>query len=121
MKIYIAAQDQEVGRLVAEAFKEKGHQITSTWLDLPFRVSSEYSEFEKSAIAHREAEEVMSSDALVLVACSHLCPGGKFVEAGIAIGSKKPVYLLGRRENLLMWLPGILQLDSLDRLTRMIG
>ena len=56
----------------------------------------------------------MESDGLVLLACEGSCPGGKFVETGIALGTYSPVWVIGRRENMLMWHPWIVAKQSIE-------
>jgi len=54
----------------------------------------------------------MDCDALVLVAGKEKYSGGKFVEAGIAIGLGKRVVVLGRRENMLLWHPLVTSVEE---------
>lgn len=103
MKLYIAAHNQEDARKVAILCAAAGHQITSTWLQEDFKRTAEYTEADKRAIADKDAREVAESDALVLLPSAMRIPGGKFVEVGIALGLGKPVFILGHRENMLMW------------------
>lgn len=103
MKLYIAGHSQEEARAVARLCREAGHVITSRWLDEDFSKSGQYTEFDKAGIASVDVSDVMRSDALVLLPSPRRVTGGKFVEAGVAIGQGKNVYVLGHRENILMW------------------
>lgn len=67
---------------------------------------------EKSRIAKEDADGVESSDALVLVAGPDRYSGGKFVEVGIALGMRKLVVVIGRRENMLLWHPSVMATDD---------
>jgi hypothetical protein len=56
-------------------------------------------------IATEDVIDVINCDSLVLVSGPDKYLGGKFVEAGIAIGLGKRVIIIGRRENMLLWHP----------------
>jgi nucleoside 2-deoxyribosyltransferase len=116
VKLYIASSDKTVARWVAAKCRKAGHTVTSRWLGMRFALTETYSEEDRVAIATVDVEDVTVADALVLIASPHPVPGGKFVETGIALGMGKPVLVLGRRENMLMWHPSILQFDSLGAL-----
>ena len=88
---------------VAEILKEGGHEITSTWIYGSFAPTRTYSEKQRRDIADREIQEISNSEAMVLISCDERVPGGKFVEAGVALGQKIPIYIIGRRENMLLW------------------
>jgi hypothetical protein len=60
---------------------------------------------ERANIASRNVDEIALANCLVLVSAPGMTPGGKFVEAGVAIGYDTPVIVLGHRENLLMHHP----------------
>lgn len=105
MKLYIAAHSQEEARKVATLCEDQGHVITSSWLNEDFSRTSSYTEDDKRKIAVKDVNEVLESDALVLLPSPMRIPGGKFVEVGVALGARMHVYILGHRENMLMWHP----------------
>lgn len=114
MKIYIAGHNQEEGRRLAEILKRCGHTITSTWLNESLAEENGSDDENKRLIAEKDAKEIFSSDAVVLFASPRRVPGGKFVECGIAIGAGLPVYLLGHRENMLMYHGLVQQFNSIE-------
>lgn len=115
MKLYIAGHDQELAIEIAdELMGSKGHDITSRWLSKPFNRTNEHTEEERRDIAEEDYNDVTAADALLLISSPKRVPGGKFVEAGIALGQGKPVHVIGHRENMLMWHPNVHQHDSLD-------
>jgi hypothetical protein len=65
--------------------------------------------------------DVMSCDVLVLIAGPDRYSGGKFVEAGIAIGAGKRVIVMGRRENMLLWNPDIDAVDTPDEVCALLN
>jgi nucleoside 2-deoxyribosyltransferase len=112
MKFYIAGCNQQTAIALSSELKSLGHEIICTWLTTPFKRTLEHTIEERVAIAKLDADEVTEADAVLLVDSPDMVPGGKFVEAGIAIGQGKPVYVIGRRENMLMWHPLVIQVDS---------
>lgn len=116
MKIYIAGHDRKTAMLIANQLIENGHTITSRWLLQPFKRTKEYSRDERGIIASMDVDDVVSADALLLIASKGMVPGGKFVEAGVALGHCMPVYLVGRVENMLLWHPLVEQISSLQEI-----
>jgi nucleoside 2-deoxyribosyltransferase len=119
MKIYVASHDLASARDIAEALIMEGHFITSRWLGTPggeLPPTKSYTETDRRRIAVEDVEDVLAADALVLQAGPDKYAGGKFVEAGVALASGKQVYMLGRRENMLLWHPTVVQVDTLPEL-----
>lgn len=114
MKIYIAGHNQEVAKEISELLKENGHEITSNWLYKPFNRTNDHSIEERVNIAVEDYNDIVDADSVILISSPKRVPGGKFVEAGIALGQRKPVYVIGHRENMLMWHPNIIQYDSIE-------
>ncbi|MES9872495.1 MAG: nucleoside 2-deoxyribosyltransferase [Candidatus Sedimenticola sp. 6PFRAG7] len=115
MKIYIAGHNQEIAISIREEILLlRDHKVTARWLDKEFNRTDEHSERERVMIAQEDYDDITSADALLLIASHKRVPGGKFVEAGIALGQGKPVHVIGHRENMLMWHPDVHQFDSLD-------
>lgn len=103
MKIYVAAHCRWAASWVAKELTDQGCRVISTWHTTPFNPTESHSESDRKRIAAQDAQEVEDADALVLIAGPDKYSGGKFVEAGIALALKKPVVVLGRRENMLLW------------------
>lgn len=103
MKLYVAGHNQEESRTVAVCLIEAGHSITSRWLNEDFKRTSEYTDLDRTAIACRDVEDVELCDSLVLISSPRRVPGGKFVEAGVALALGKKVLILGHRENMLLY------------------
>lgn len=112
MKIYIASHCRWAACFVAREIAQMGHEIVSGWHDTPFLPTDKHTENERQNIAIQDANDVARCDALVLVAGPDKYSGGKFVEMGIAIGLGKKSFVVGRRENMLMWLPRIVAVDD---------
>ena len=113
MKLYIASHSQDEGRAAAKLCEQAGHEVVSSWLHEDWNKTT-YSDAQRIAIAGRDESEVRMCDALLLLASPRRVAGGKFVEAGIAIGLGKRVYVAGHRENMLMWHPYVERFDSVE-------
>lgn len=120
MKLYIAGASQEEARRVAKLCQDAGHEITSRWLEEDFAKTSSYTEAERETIAKNDVHDVIEADAMVFLPSPMRIPGGKFVEAGVAIGHGKEVYILGHRENMLMWHPLTTTFDSVENFLRSV-
>lgn len=112
MRVYIASHCRWAGLYCASVLIGRGHEISSRWLFEPFLQTQDYTEAAREAIARMDYEDVVASDALLLVAGPDRYSGGKFVEVGIAVARDIPVTILGRRENMLMWLPSMRVIDT---------
>lgn len=118
MKIYVAGDNQREARIVANLFCEAGHIVVSRWLDVEFKQTVLHSEEERASIAIMDVEDIGTADILVMLASTHLVPGGKFVEVGIAMGQGKQVVVLGHRENMLLWHPRVLCFGNAEEAIR---
>jgi nucleoside 2-deoxyribosyltransferase len=120
MKIYVAAHCRWAGLHAASVLKSSGHEITSRWLQKTFLPVSEHTPEERCEIALEDVEDVLRADALVLVAGPDKYSGGKFVEAGIALGLGKSVVVIGRRENMLLWHPAVVAVDTPEQASHVL-
>ena len=116
MKAFISSHDLEQARIVKRMLQPCGWKIISTWHEVEsgstFKPTKEFTHAERQAIAKRDLDEVEECDALFLVAGDEKYSGGKFVEVGYALGLGKKVFVIGRRENMLMWSEQVIGFDS---------
>ena len=91
------------------------HLIKAGRIDPPKRLTVCYAD------TRMELPPLAGAAQLVLVAGPDRYPGGKFVEAGIAMGLGKPVVVLGHRENMLLWHPDVHAVETIDRLVEYLG
>lgn len=118
MKIYVASHCRWAALYVAKVLSENGLEITSRWHEGPFYPTDRYTFLERQRIAAEDIEDVTRADVLVLVAGPDKYSGGKFIEAGIAMGQNKQVFVLGRRENMLLWSEKVVSVNALPQLLR---
>lgn len=106
MKVYVSSHDIGKAREAAAAIDAAGHAVISTWHvgDGPMKRSAEMTHDEMRGKAKANLHQVNVADVVLLVAApdGEKVPGGKFVEAGAALGSGKRVVIWGRRENILL-------------------
>jgi len=115
MAYYIAGHNKADCRTIRAALAGVV-DVQASWLEGSFLRSEYYSVDERREIAETDASEVSSSQGVILVASPYRVPGGKFVEAGVAIGCGLPVYVIGHRENMLMWHPLVRQFSCVEDL-----
>ena len=112
MRVYVASHCRWAGLHVASVLDGFGHHVNSNWLLEPFNSTDRYSDLDKIRISKMDYWDIHEADALVLIAGPDRYPGGKFVEAGIAIGLGKRVVVIGRRENMLLYHPAVHQVET---------
>lgn len=119
MKFYVAAQNQEPARALRDLIVQAGHEVTSRWLEEKDYGSGapKKSDQERREIALQDVEDVILADRLVLIANppGENSPGGRHVETGIALYAGKPVCLIGRRENIFHWHPGVTKFEDVSQ------
>jgi hypothetical protein len=111
MKLFIASHSQESAKCLMEHLQSRGHVVTARWIlaDTKFHQGLRvYSDEEKRQLTLVDEEDVRAAtDGLVLIAEAEgkFVPGGKHVETGIALALRRPVYVIGSRENIFHWHP----------------
>lgn len=121
MRIYIAAHSQDKAKALKECLEAFGHQVVSRWIisDTKFGQGvAAYSDAERRSLAVMDEEDVRACEALVLIAEAEgrMVPGGKHVETGIAMALRRPIFVVGRRENLFHWHPSVTVLTNENEL-----
>jgi len=127
MRLYIASHSQQAAKDLKVRLEFAGHSVIARWITVDVRFGaglSAYTDEERAALALMDEEDVRAAtDGLVLIAepDGRPVPGGKHVETGIALALCRPVFVLGRRENLFHWHRGVTVLDSVDQLIVELG
>lgn len=114
MKVYIASHDSQSAESIAIDLLAAGIDVGSTWHRHPLPRTASLSGCARKAIAISDIEEIDACDAVLLESGPEKYAGGKFVEAGYALGRGKTVVVLGRRENLLLWHPSFLFAETVE-------
>src|SRR3954463_6640841 len=111
MRLYIASKHQDLAAALMADLISDGHDITSRWITMDSKFGfglESYTDDERRALAPMDEADVPTAvDGLVLIAEQPgiTVPGGKHVETGIALALERPVFVLGRRENVFHWHP----------------
>lgn len=117
-KFYISSFDLYAAKYIASVLLFHNYEVVSTWHEANEKPATEQDW--TNLIASRNDPEIRSADALVLISSNAAVPGGKFVEAGMMLGLKKPVLVLGRIENRLLRHPLVKQCDNEEQLLECI-
>ena len=115
MKIYLAAQyrRKEEMKVVRRLLHEAGHICTSSWLKEPHDANITMDQCTTEDLrffAEQDLDDIRRSDIFVIFSVDPLLPtvrGGRHVEMGYALGLGKPVYVVGPKENIFYYLPGL--------------
>lgn len=123
IKVFITASNTYSAAYFAGVLEANGFQITSGWHDnpTPLKRSTELSESERVKIAEKSKQQIKNSDYLLVIADPDMVPGGKFVDVGVALGADKKVILIGRRENIKMYDPGVVAVATVQDVLREMG
>lgn len=121
MRVYVASHDRWAACHVATVLTDAGHAVTSMWHYKEFNPTVAHTEAERIAIAGEDVGDIGRANALVLIAGPDKYSGGKFVETGIAIGLGHRVVVIGRRENMLLWLPQIEAVETPEQAASALG
>lgn len=123
-KVYVSSHHPDPAKQLAEALRAAGHTVSSTWHDEtgPRPAADDAAEWANKAAIN--VTQIGNSDVLVLISSpEHVSgekrvAGGKFVEAGVALGRMVRLFVLGAVENGMLHHPRIEQVDNADELIR---
>ena len=137
MNIYLASQysrREELCGYRAQLWK-LGHEVPARWLNGVDQINTEGQPLKESGeqlvedgaadvaaelrqkFALDDFEDVQSCDLLVAfteIPRTSTSRGGRHVELGLALGTGKPVVIIGPRENIFCWLPVVSQFDTFE-------
>jgi hypothetical protein len=122
MKLFVASHSQDEALAVKMRLEARGHEVTSRWIlsDTRFhRGLDAYTDDERASIAVMDEEDVRAAvDGVVLLAepPGKMVPGGKHVETGMALALGRPVFVIGRKENIFHWHPAVRVFADLEAL-----
>lgn len=120
MKVYLAARytSKLLLKTYAEQLRKEGIEVTSSWLEEPHAPNTtmdELPEKDLTQYASDDLKDIDAADALVFFSIEPTqksVRGGRHVEFGYALGTKKPILVVGPRENIFHHLPTVFQLNT---------
>jgi len=123
VKAYLAARYSRRAELCGyrDALEEIGYEVTSRWLDGGHDVMLGAEDFSETCAqyAQEDLDDIDCAEVLILFTDppgSEAPRGGKHVETGYALGTMKPVWVVGPRTNLFYHLPNIHCYETWDDL-----
>jgi nucleoside 2-deoxyribosyltransferase len=122
MKAYLASRytRRDELRTYAKLLEQFGVEITSRWLDEAEPLQSEMGDHSDEFYVKTAAidlEDVDAADVLIFFSEDPLVGtkrGGRHFEHGYAYAKKKPIFVIGPKENVFHYSPGVHHYGSLD-------
>ena len=121
--VYLAARfsKQAEMRTHRDAFLQEKINVTSTWLDQHPNGELGDDPIVDSRNAIRDLVDVRIADGLVFFSEAQLARrGGRHVEFGYALALGKPIYVVGNKENIFHYTPGIKHYQSVQEVVQEI-
>lgn len=118
MKFYIAGRNSKRNEIkrMQNALINEGHQITVDWTDDKFiRPYSEHKELSEK-YAKLSVDGVKQCDVFLII--SDEAGMGMYVELGVAIALKKKVIVLGDKNSMFYFYPGIIVKDNFEEMLK---
>lgn len=122
MKIYIAGGyfKKDYFKEVANCLEaEFGVEITSSWLNEQWPPNTTLDQVEDSELrsfAVQDCADIQRADVFMLFSSDPKVPtvrGGRHVEMGIALALGKAIWVIGPKENVFHYIPGITHFKTL--------
>lgn len=128
MKVYFAASFHRKDELkpIRADFQADGIEVTSSWLDQPHKPTAgleDLTEEEHRRFAVRDLHDIFQSDAMVYFAVElSQAPAraGRHVEFGFALGIGLLIIVVGPKENIFHYAPGVIHVDNIEQAKNLI-
>lgn len=127
MEIYLAgpwARREEV-REARKAFLAADISVNAQWLDVELKPnagdtaeSQAAAGYDMSEEASRDLADIAMSDAMVVMNLEK--SEGKAVEQGIALATRMPLIIVGKRTNVFQYLPEVFLVDSVEEAVQLV-
>lgn len=113
MRIYLAATYSRYPEMleIAERLSRLGYEITSRWIE------GLHNDLPAVQCATDDINDVLRADTVLFFTPADgqgKGKGGRHTEFGFAYGMQKRILIIGERENVFHWLPGIEVVASLE-------
>lgn len=121
--VYLAARfsKQPEMRKIRDLFLQEKINVTSTWLDQHPNGDLGDDPVTDTRNAIRDLVDVRVADGLVFFSEAQLARrGGRHVEFGYALALGKPIYVVGNKENIFHYTPGIKHYQTVQEVVQEI-
>jgi len=120
LKVYLASNysSHPEMRQVRELLQLKGFLVTSRWINGEHEVLEGQSHNLNSSFAKDDWDDLEQADIVIWFSRdkTNRGRGGRHVEFGLALAWKKPLYVVGHKENVFHWLPQVKHYNTLESL-----
>lgn len=113
MKVYLAARYSLNPRLreFAAYLRARGEEVTSRWINGSHEINDHPSDKARQRLAEEDMQDLIDADVMISFSEPPLTAtrarGGRHVEFGLAIAWGKRIIVVGPKENVFHYLPGI--------------
>lgn len=129
IRVYLAGRysKRDELRQYAERLRHRGVEVTSSWLEetLPLDVNHySLTTTENVGLAQTDLRDIDRAHLVIFFAedAEKQPPrGGRHVEFGYALAQHKPIYVIGKEENVFHYLPAVLHWDSFDDVLEVVS
>lgn len=123
MKVYIASRYSRKNEMRehAKRLRESGIEVTSRWLEEKYAPGTTLDELTDefcTETARTDFADIDKANAILFFSENPLLGtprGGRHVEFGYALAASKLVHVIGPRENIFHYLPGVKHYDNVDQ------
>lgn len=120
MKVYLASRysTKDIIKGCAKELRDIGIEVTSSWLEEPHGPEVQLTQIsgeESTQYAYRDLVDISSADILVFFSVDPTIAtirGGRHVEYGYALGIRKPILVVGPKENIFHSLSEVKHVDT---------
>jgi hypothetical protein len=120
MKVYLAARysQKDEMNIYAEDLRKMGYTVTASWIAEPHAPGTKLDEIPKAKLWEyqlQDLRDIDEADGLIFFSQDPTTPtvrGGRHVEFGYALAQRKPILVVGPRENIFHYNINVTQVDS---------
>jgi len=117
VRIYLAARYSRNAEMreLAAYIRARGDEVTSRWIDGSHEVGDVATDGDRQRLAQEDWDDLFRADAVICFSetpRSNNSRGGRHVEFGIALALRKPIYVVGPKENVFHYMPAVTHFPS---------
>jgi hypothetical protein len=126
LRIYLAAAYSRHSEMrgVRTILEAMGYFVTSRWINGEHEVLEGQSHQMNRGFAEDDWEDLMNADVCIFFSSNgnqSRGRGGRHVEFGLALARGTPILVIGMKENVFHWLPGVEHFETLEAACGRLG